>query len=94
MKSLIRGAIRLYWRFWPERWRRSCLFRESCSRHVYRMTTESGTIAGLAALRKRLRQCRPGFVASLDSGGLTLILANGDRISGHQISEEISGRRE
>jgi hypothetical protein len=36
------------------------LFRESCSRHVYRCTTEQGLIAGLKALRGRLRCCRPG----------------------------------
>lgn len=61
MKVVLLAAIRGYWRFWPARWARSCVFRESCSRHVYRIATDHGGRAGLAALLRRYRQCRPGY---------------------------------
>ena len=52
--------IRLYWWLWPAARRRHCLFRLSCSRHVYQATRRHGLRAGLVALRLRFRQCRPG----------------------------------
>ena len=52
--------IQLYWRLWPAARRRHCLFRLSCSRHVYQATRRRGFRAGLVALRLRVRQCRPG----------------------------------
>jgi hypothetical protein len=55
-------AIRLYWRAVPPHRRRTCLFRESCSRHVYRCTVELGLIGGLRALHDRVCRCRPGFL--------------------------------
>lgn len=60
MSVLLRLAIRLYWLL-PESRRRRCLFRESCSRHVYRLAGEKGFRAALAAFRVRSRQCRPGY---------------------------------
>lgn len=54
--------IRLYWAWalWPASVRRTCLFRQSCSRHVYRTTRRQGLRAGWRALRQRHRQCRAG----------------------------------
>ena len=63
MKIVLLAAIRAYWRFWPPQRRRTCLFRESCSHHVYRRTVEAGIGGGLTALIARVRRCRPGFVA-------------------------------
>ena len=52
--------IQLYWRLCPAARRRHCLFRLSCSRHVYQATRRRGLRAGLVALHLRVRQCRPG----------------------------------
>ncbi|MGI4735739.1 MAG: membrane protein insertion efficiency factor YidD [Janthinobacterium lividum] len=52
--------IRLYWALWPASARRTCLFRQSCSRHVYRITRRQGLLAGWQALRHRQQQCRAG----------------------------------
>ena len=67
-------AIRLYWASWPERYRRRCLYRESCSRHVYRVTREQGLRSGMRALAARYRTCRPGYaiVAAYDRQWLSL----------------------
>jgi hypothetical protein len=62
MRWVLLAAIQAYWRLKPPNGWRTCLFRESCSRHVYRRTVEDGLFAGLLALRLRMRRCRPGFV--------------------------------
>ena len=62
MKWILLAAIRLYWRVTPPERRRTCIFRETCSRHVYRLTKEQGLLGGLGALLARVRRCRPGFV--------------------------------
>jgi uncharacterized protein len=61
MRHLLLIVIRVYWFSIPEHRRRPCLFKESCSHHVYRITSENGIIDGLKALKKRFRQCRPGY---------------------------------
>ncbi|HVW96607.1 MAG TPA: membrane protein insertion efficiency factor YidD [Mucilaginibacter sp.] len=60
MGVLLRFIIRIYWLL-PSGWRRGCVFKESCSRYVYRITTEQGFGAGMRALQKRYRCCRPGY---------------------------------
>lgn len=65
---LILSGIRLYWLLVRPRRRRKCLFRESCSHHVYRVTEERGSCAGLKALRRRIRRCRPGFSVEWTGG--------------------------
>lgn len=60
MKWVLILVIRLYWLV-PVRWRRSCLFKESCSHFVYRVACNEGGWAGIRALRSRIRQCRPGY---------------------------------
>lgn len=60
MKYLLLALIRLYWLI-PKRFRRTCLFKETCSHHVFTVTNEKGFRAGLKALKKRIKQCRPGY---------------------------------
>ena len=62
MRWMVILVIRLYWTFLPAAVRRPCLFRESCSHHVLRAARERGFRSALAALRRRMRQCRPGYV--------------------------------
>ena len=61
MKRLLLFVIRLYWKLVPEGSRRPCLFRESCSRYVYRRASEQGLLSGLAAFRHRWQNCRGGY---------------------------------
>lgn len=63
MKWLLIGCILLY-RLLNRTtglWRRTCVFRTSCSLHVYAVTRAEGLSAGLRAFRDRRRQCRPGY---------------------------------
>ena len=61
MKFLLLNIIRLYWNFVPTHKRRACVFEESCSNYIHRVTTEKGFLKGMCALKKRFHQCRPGY---------------------------------
>jgi hypothetical protein len=69
--------IRVYWVIWPESKRPTCLFRESCSHHVYRLADTQGFLSALKALLFRMRVCRPGYHLARTSIGLHLIARNG-----------------
>lgn len=58
--------VKLYWRLISPMRRRPCLFRETCSQHVYRVTREAGAVKGLMALARRYRRCRLGYVVESD----------------------------
>lgn len=89
MRLLLLLGIRLYWRLWPERLRRSCLFRESCSRYVYRVTARAGASAGFAALWERARTCRGGYNIETLAGHLVVRLVDGSILSETEASPSI-----
>lgn len=89
MKWLLLGGIRLYWILWPTHERRRCVFRESCSRHVYRVCAAHGIGAGLGAWRVRYRQCRPGYAVFASPDGLRLRLADGSHLLARDADPEI-----
>ena len=60
MKYLLLAIIKIYWLL-PKKERRKCIFKETCSKHVFRITKFHGFQKGLAALRLRQKQCRAGF---------------------------------
>ncbi|MCD8043158.1 MAG: membrane protein insertion efficiency factor YidD [Tannerellaceae bacterium] len=88
MKSGILLLIRLYWLL-PESKRKRCLFRESCSRYVYRVTKEEGFIAGIKALKDRVTKCRPGYKLHRTDGHTELHLKDGTVLCEEQISYTI-----
>lgn len=59
MKWLLLAVIKLYWFFIPEKKRRACLYKESCSKYVYRNTLECGLVKGLKCLLHRFKTCNP-----------------------------------
>jgi len=72
----------------PESSRRSCLFAESCSRYVYRITKERGFIAGMRVFRIRYRGCRPGsnWIKNDISGNMELHLKDGTILLEQEVS--------
>ncbi|MBN8784598.1 MAG: membrane protein insertion efficiency factor YidD [Terrimonas ferruginea] len=60
MKWLLLLSIRIYWLI-PARRRPRCLFKESCSRYVYRITLLHGYKCGINSLKLRRKQCCAGF---------------------------------
>jgi len=89
MKNVLRAAVRAYWAVWPRHLNRGCIYRETCSHHVYRVTDEGGFAAGLRALLSRVRTCRPGYTVSTDETGLGLILLDGSFLPDHLVADDV-----
>ena len=89
MKCLLGVAIRLYWVLIPASSRRRCIFEESCSRYVYRITYEKGGAAGWYALIERIRKCRPGYVVVKNLDKYELHLKDGSIIPEEEMSNHL-----
>lgn len=89
MRLALIAAVHLYWRLWPARWTRRCIFRESCSRHVHRVALQEGGVAAFAALLRRYRQCRPGYGRLQVGEDRTLLLADGSCVGQPEIAETV-----
>ncbi|WP_345954025.1 membrane protein insertion efficiency factor YidD [Mucilaginibacter sp. PAMB04168] len=88
MKHLLMLFIRFYWLAIPKDQRRKCLFRTSCSRHVYSVTQERGLWQGLTAFRYRFLNCRGGYqIIDCAINGKAMILPGGDVIGAGDIAE-------
>ncbi len=61
MKHLLLIIIRFYWKYIPESKRRKCLFKTSCSNHVYKITKEKGLLIGLRAMIFRINNCNSNY---------------------------------
>jgi putative component of membrane protein insertase Oxa1/YidC/SpoIIIJ protein YidD len=62
MKYLLLYTIEFYWKLIPDHKRKKCIFKETCSHHVYRICKEHGFKKGIKALKERYKQCRPEYV--------------------------------
>jgi putative component of membrane protein insertase Oxa1/YidC/SpoIIIJ protein YidD len=89
MRYLLLAAVRGYWAIWPRHLNRGCLYRETCSHHVYRVACESGAAAGMLALLSRVRRCRPGYTVAYVDMQLGLILCDGSFLPGHLVAEAV-----
>jgi uncharacterized protein len=80
MRLLLLSIIRIYWAVIPAGKRRKCVFKVSCSRHVFRITTESGFSQGIKALKYRYHNCRPECVVFTNpvTGNKQMLLPCGD----------------
>ena len=85
MKYLLLLAIRIYWRI-PTKLHQKCIFRETCSHYVYRIASNQGFLAGIAALRERNELCRPGYVVYRYQGHYYLKTANGTIVEEQDIA--------
>ena len=90
MKWVLIGVIHLYRRL-PPRFKRTCLFRNTCSSHVLQTTRASGFRAGLRSLRLRVLQCRPGYVIYFDNdkNHWAVRLANGSVANREELADLI-----
>ena len=66
MRYLLIAFIRLYWLL-PAHKRRRCIFKESCSRYVFRTAKEQGFKKAIQAFQERKKQCRGGYYHISDS---------------------------
>lgn len=61
MKYLLLFVIQIYWKFIPPSKRRKCIFKKSCSNHVFEVTQNEGFFKGLKAFQFRYKNCRGNF---------------------------------
>jgi hypothetical protein len=89
MKYILILLIRIYWFLIPAHTRKACLFRESCSKYVYRITNEKGFFAGLEAIRERFKICRAGYSLTSVGGMVILELCNGTQLHEADIASNL-----
>jgi uncharacterized protein len=89
MKWILLILIKFYWRVFPEKRRRSCLFKETCSHYVYRHTDEGGFFKGVSALMQRVKKCRKGYYLYSSLDGFEMQLADGSVIKEDEIAPGI-----
>lgn len=91
MKFILLFAIKLYWFLIPENKRRKCIFKTSCSNHIYDKTKKNGIINGLKELNFRIRNCHPKFDIYTDykTGLKKMILRTGVIVDENEISERL-----
>ena len=79
MKHLLLLSIKIYWFAIPKKLRRSCLFSESCSNHVFRITKDQGFSKGIKALKERYQNCRQGY-QYIEIKGETFLLSKTQKL--------------
>lgn len=89
MRSIILILIHAYWFLIPESRRKGCVFHETCSKYVFRITNEHGTVAGLRAFANRFLQCRPGYLIYQNGNRFEMRLKNGDIIQEQEIAQSL-----
>ena len=89
MRYLLLLIIKIYWKVIPENKRNKCLFKESCSKYVFRITKSKGLIGGLIILKTRFQDCRPGYTFLEIEGEEYLITSNHKIYSKHFIKNTI-----
>jgi uncharacterized protein len=90
MKWLILLTIKTYWITIPEKYRKTCLFKESCSHFVYRVTKQRGFLCGTAAFFQRRKKCRPGYEMMFsDTSIIRIKLVDGSFISKNELSDQL-----
>ena len=89
MKYLLLLIIKSYWFIIPASKRRKCIFRKSCSKHVYEETISKGIISGIKALKYRFENCRSGaqIFENPTTGKFQIILLNNQILDEKEISE-------
>lgn len=88
MKNLLSLLIKIYWWIIPPAKRRKCIFRTSCSKHVYEKTTNEGFISGLKAFIYRFKNCRSGaYIIESPLGETQIILPNQQILHEIEIAE-------
>lgn len=89
MKYLLLLVIKIYQTFIPKKFRGECLFKESCSNFVYRITKEEGFKGGFNAFMYRYHNCRPDYHLSEENGKLFLITVEKEVVEENLIDNRI-----
>lgn len=89
MSILLLSIIRFYRRFVKPVYPKTCLYKESCSIHVERITQEAGFLAGIKAFKIRISNCQPGYYLIEVNGEIQLITRTHRIVPFEEINPEI-----
>ncbi len=89
MKYLLIALIKAYWLVIPEKRRRKCLFRLSCSNYVYKKTKREGLYVGLKSLIFRIRNCNPNYHIIEINSNMLLISSTNQTFNEEEINHSI-----
>jgi len=89
MRFVFMLIIKFYQAFTPKAFRGKCLFKESCSNYVYRITKEVGLKDGINSFLFRLKNCRPGYYMIEEADKILLITVKNWVVEEKDISEKI-----
>lgn len=84
---LLRFGIHIYWKLFSKRLGKTCIFKESCSHFVYRISIEKGFLEAIKALRFRYLNCRSGYSFIQINGTEFLITIKSELIDLNEICQ-------
>jgi len=90
MRVLIKFLIQIYWKTIPTSMRRKCLYKESCSRIVYRYADERGFNSAIKIFCHRYNNCRDGYHLFLKDGKIHVLTVRNTTIKPEHINPNIT----
>lgn len=91
INNIVLLTIRCYWLLVPEKKRRKCLFKTSCSHFVFQQTKNKGLRAGFRAFLFRIKNCNANYQIMDVGDGKILITKTNKVIPENELSEFILG---
>jgi putative component of membrane protein insertase Oxa1/YidC/SpoIIIJ protein YidD len=83
---LAKKSIEYYWNTVPEKKRKICIYRITCSRFVYNEFHNNGFIPGLLAYFYRMKSCNHGYTISLKKNMVIIKDSQGHIIEENEIN--------
>ncbi len=79
----------MYWKIIPANKRNLCIFKESCSKIVYRYAIDKGSTSALKIFIYRYKNCRPGYHLFLKNNQIHLMTVKKNIIEYQNINPSI-----
>jgi hypothetical protein len=83
---LAKKSIEFYWKRFPEKSRKICIYKITCSKYVYKEFTNEGFISGLKAFFNRRKSCSNGYSIRYLNKKVIIEDRNGLIIQEHEIN--------
>jgi putative component of membrane protein insertase Oxa1/YidC/SpoIIIJ protein YidD len=92
MGGLLKTIIYLYRILIKPFYKRTCIFRTSCSQEVLNEINRDGFIAGWKALKLRMNYCKPGYTLTKNpqTGKPRIVFKDGRFLEGSEISDHLT----
>lgn len=86
---LAKKSIEKYWSLIPENKRKVCIYKTSCSNHVYNTLTKYGFFKGLYAYYIRTKNCNNYYKIATQNEKVFIITSTGEHIEEENINPVI-----